>query len=62
MLKCIECGAVATEFETGWSALHVIDPDEGGEPLLVIYCAECLTREFGGLWHWLTDSPASELS
>jgi hypothetical protein len=56
MLECIECGARAPSFELGWSAIRVEDPDGASEPEVVIYCASCLAREFGGLLLWLTDA------
>ena len=56
MLECVECGATIESYELGWSAFYVDDPDEGGQPELVTYCAECLDREFGGFLRWLTDA------
>jgi hypothetical protein len=53
---CEECGASSEQFSAGWSAFYVSDPDrETDERVLLIYCASCLTREFGGILRWLTD-------
>ena len=56
MLACIECGARTPSFELGWSAIRVEDPDEQDAPEMVIYCANCLAREFSGLLLWLTEA------
>jgi hypothetical protein len=44
--------------ELGWSAIRVVDPDGIGEAEMVVYCANCLAREFGGLLLWLTGARA----
>jgi hypothetical protein len=44
--------------ELGWSAIRVVDPDGIGEAEIVVYCANCLAREFGGLLLWLTGARA----
>jgi hypothetical protein len=54
VLQCEECRRKAETFELGWSAFYVQDPDEGGDAELVMYCADCLRREFGGSLRWLT--------
>jgi hypothetical protein len=59
MLACIECGARTPSFELGWSAIRVEDPDKHGDAEIVIYCANCLAREFGGLLLWLTEARAA---
>ena len=59
MLACIECGTRAPSFELGWSAIRVEDPDGHGDPEVVVYCADCLAREFGGLLIWLMEAGAA---
>jgi hypothetical protein len=56
VLQCEECKAKTDSFELGWSVFNVEDPDEGGAPELVSYCADCLAREFGGLLRSLTSA------
>ena len=58
MLACIECGARSPSFELGWSAIRVEDPDKQDAPEIVVYCADCLAREFSGLLLWLTEAGA----
>jgi hypothetical protein len=56
VFRCEECGDTSREFSAGWSAFYVGDPDsETDERVLLIYCAACLTREFGGILHWLAE-------
>ena len=53
MLECVECGGRTKEFELGWAAVRVDDPDGESPPEVAVYCARCFAREFGGLRSWL---------
>ena len=55
VFRCEECGAGSRDFAAGWSAFYVSDPDAetDDERVLLTYCRACLTREFGGILHWL---------
>jgi hypothetical protein len=56
VFRCEECGTRSNEFTAGWSAFYVGDPEgESEQEVLLTYCAACLTREFGGILHWLAD-------
>jgi len=51
-MRCTECGAVAeveAHFAGGpWQAFLFEDPDDPGNPVLVIYCPSCYERESNG--------------
>jgi len=56
VFRCEECGVTSPEFSAGWSAFYVGDPDaEADDRVVLTYCATCLTREFGGVLHWVAD-------
>lgn len=61
MLECEECRRTAENFELGWSAFYVPDPDEGDDADVVAYRPECLAREFGGVLHRVA-APAPQRS
>ncbi|HEY6961560.1 MAG TPA: hypothetical protein VI408_06695 [Gaiellaceae bacterium] len=47
MLECIECGARTSDFEQGWAAVRIEDPDRpGGRTEVAVYCGRCFAREF----------------
>ncbi len=60
MLRCEECGAVATDAAVGWRAYRVFDPEEDDAPEVVIYCPVCAAHEFGlGSWPGRSAEPES---
>jgi hypothetical protein len=44
-LTCTECGREQAAGERGWRAYLTTDEDEPAEA--VVYCADCVAREFG---------------
>ena len=54
MLECVECGARTNDFQFGWAAVRVEDPDvPEADPEIAVYCARCFSLEFNGLRLWL---------
>jgi hypothetical protein len=47
VLVCIECDANSSGNAPGWCAMIADDPDEPGDPEVVVYCPECAARELG---------------
>jgi hypothetical protein len=44
-LRCVECGRVRAAGARGWRAYLATDENEPAEA--VVYCPECVEREFG---------------
>jgi len=46
-LVCCECLAVADERAKSWRAYRADVPGEDPEPIVLLFCPSCATREFG---------------
>jgi hypothetical protein len=46
-LQCVECRKDAGEIALGWQAYLVGDPDTEDDEEVVVYCPDCVRREFG---------------
>ena len=47
LVRFVECGKTADPQAEGWRAYRGDEPEDE-EPLVVVFCPECATGEFGG--------------